>query len=148
MILRTSWVMGPVGKNFALTMLRLHRERDQIGVVADQVGCPTSTHTLADACWRTMALVDTPIGLPAVLHWSDGGAASWYDVAVSVGELALELGLVLQPAPVNPLTTAEYPLPAQRPSYSLLDCSSSRRALGLAPTPWRQALRQLLEALT
>jgi dTDP-4-dehydrorhamnose reductase len=142
-ILRTSWVIGPVGKNFALTMLRLHRERKQIGVVEDQVGCPTSTATLAAACWRVItANVQEPL-----LHWSDAGAASWFDVAVAVGELAQELGLVQQPAPVNPLTTAEYPLPAQRPSTSLLDCSSSRRALGLAPTPWRQALRQLLKAL-
>jgi dTDP-4-dehydrorhamnose reductase len=146
-ILRTSWVMGPVGKNFALTMLRLHRERQQIGVVEDQVGCPTSTATLAEACWRAIAVMDTSIGLPAELHWNDAGAASWFDVAVAVGELAQELGLLEQPALVNPLTTAEYPLPAQRPSYSLLDCSSSRKALGLAPTPWRQALRQLLVTL-
>ena len=142
-ILRTSWVMGPVGKNFALTMLRLHRERQQIGVVEDQVGCPTSTHTLAAACWR---VISAGISAP-VLHWSDAGAASWFDVAVAVGELAQELGLLEQPALVNPLTTAEYPLPAQRPSYSLLDCSGSRKALGLAPTPWRQALRQLLVTL-
>ncbi|MBM5819011.1 MAG: dTDP-4-dehydrorhamnose reductase [Cyanobacteria bacterium K_DeepCast_150m_m2_101] len=146
-ILRTSWVIGPVGKNFALTMLRLHRERgasgQALGVVEDQVGCPTSTATLAAACWRVItANVQEP-----VLHWSDAGAASWYDVAIAVGELAQELGLLEQPAVVNPLTTAEYPLPAQRPSYSLLDCSSSRRALGLAPTPWRQALRQLLEVV-
>jgi len=150
-ILRTSWVIGPVGKNFALTMLRLHRERgasgQALGVVEDQVGCPTSTATLAAACWQAIAAMDTPTGLPAVLHWSDAGAASWYDVAVAVGELGLELGLLQTAAQVNPLTTAEYPLPAQRPSYSLLDCSSSSRALGLAPTPWRQALRQLLEAV-
>ena len=146
-ILRTSWVIGPVGKNFALTMLRLHRERgasgQALGAVEDQVGCPTSTASLAAACWRT---ITTNVQEP-VLHWSDAGAASWFDVAVAVGELAQELGLLEQPAAVNPLTTAEYPLQAQRPSYSLLDCSSSRRALGLAPTPWRQALRQLLQAL-
>ena len=142
-ILRTSWVMGPVGKNFALTMLRLHRERQQIGVVEDQVGCPTSTHTLAAACWRA---ISAGMSEP-VLHWSDAGAASWFDVAVAVGELAQELGLLEQSALVNPLTTAEYPLPAQRPSYSLLNCYGSRKALGLAPTPWRQALRQLLVTL-
>ena len=141
-ILRTSWVMGPVGKNFALTMLRLHRERQQIGVVEDQVGCPTSTHTLAAACWR---VISAGISEP-VLHWSDAGAASWFDVAVAVGELAQELGLLEQPALVNPLTTAEYPLPAQRPSYSLLECSGSRKALDLPALHWRQALRQLLEA--
>ena len=91
----------------------------QIGVVEDQVGCPT-----AAACWRVItANVREP-----VLHWSDAGAASWFDVAVAVGELAQELGLLLQPVPVNPLTTVEYPLPAERPSYSLLDCSSTRLA--------------------
>jgi len=150
-ILRTSWVIGPVGKNFALTMLRLHRERgasgQALGVVEDQVGCPTSTATLAAACWRVIAATDTTAGLPSVLHWSDAGAASWYDVAVAVGELAQELGLLQQPAPVNPLTTAEYPLPAQRPSYSLLDCSATRQALDLPALHWRQALRQLLEAM-
>ena len=142
-ILRTSWVMGPVGKNFALTMLRLHRERQQIGVVEDQVGCPTSTHTLAAACWR---VISAGISAP-VLHWSDAGAASWFEVAVAVGELAQELGLLEQPALVKPLTTAEYPLPAQRPSYSLLDCSATRQALDLPALHWRQALRQLLEAV-
>ena len=147
LILRTSWVMGPVGKNFALTMLRLHRDKTEIGVVADQVGCPTSTHTLATACWRAMALVDTPIELPAVLHWSDTGATSWYDVAVAVGELGLELGLLERVAQVNPITTADFPTPAQRPSYSLLDCSATRQALDLPALHWRQALRQLLEAL-
>jgi dTDP-4-dehydrorhamnose reductase len=150
-ILRTSWVIGPVGKNFALTMLRLHRERgasgQALGVVEDQVGCPTSTATLAAACWRAMVVMDAPTGLPAVLHWSDARAASWYDVAVAVGELAQELGLLERPAAVNPLTTAEYPLPAQRPSYSLLDCSATRQALDLPALHWRQALRQLLEAV-
>jgi dTDP-4-dehydrorhamnose reductase len=146
-ILRTSWVMGPVGKNFALTMLRLFRERKQIGVVEDQVGCPTSTATLAAACWRAMVVMEATTGLAAVLHWSDAGAASWYDVAIAVGELAQELGLLELPAVVNPLTTAEYPLPAQRPSYSLLECSATRQALDLPALHWRQALRQLLEAV-
>jgi dTDP-4-dehydrorhamnose reductase len=112
-------------------------------VVEDQVGCPTSTATLAAACWR---VITTELQEP-LLHWCDAGAVSWFDVGVAVGELAQELGLVQQPAPVNPLTTAEYPLPAQRPSYSLLDCSATRQALGLPALHWRQALRQLLEAV-
>jgi dTDP-4-dehydrorhamnose reductase len=148
LILRTSWVMGPVGRNFALTMLRLHREKPEIGVVADQVGCPTSTLTLAAACWRALALAGSEAQPPApILQWSDAGAASWYDVAVAVGELGQELGLVERAAHVNPITTADYPTPAQRPSYSLLDCTDTRRLLELPPTHWRQALRVLLEAV-
>jgi len=151
-VLRTSWVYGPVGKNFCLTMLRLHRERPQIGVVADQVGCPTSTHTLAEACWRaiglgTSAATPAEADQPPILHWSDAGAASWYDFAVAIGELGVAAGLLERAAAVRPITTAEFPTPAQRPSYSLLDCSASRAALGLEPLHWREALAQVLAGL-
>ena len=148
-VLRTSWVYGPVGRNFCLTLLRLHRERPQIGVVADQVGCPTATHTLAAACWRAIGVGrPTEWPLPRILHWSDAGAASWYDFAVAIGELAVELGLLPRAAQLQPLTTAEYPTPARRPPFSLLDCAGSRRALGLEPLHWRLALRQVLEHIT
>ena len=142
-ILRTSWVMGPVGRNFALTMLRLHRERDQLGVVADQVGCPSSTLNLATACWKTITQ-GSQTTLPPILHWSDAGAASWYDVAVAIGELGHSLGLVDAPAKVNPITTADYPTPASRPNYSLLDCATTRAALQLDGQHWQEALKQLL----
>ena len=72
-ILRTSWVIGPVGRNFALTMLRLHRDKDELGVVADQLGCPSSTLNLATACWSTLDQGPTS----PVIHWCDAGAASW-----------------------------------------------------------------------
>lgn len=144
-VLRTSWVYGPVGQNFCRTMLRLHRERPQIGVVADQVGCPTSTHTLAAACWRAIGLgAPAAADQPRILHWSDAGAASWYDFAVAIGELGVAAGLLERAASVRPLTSAEYPTPAQRPSYSLLDCSASRAALGLKPQHWRAALAEVL----
>ena len=143
-VLRTSWVMGPVGRNFALTMLRLHRERDQLGVVADQVGCPSSTLNLAAACWR---VISSRAEQPPVLHWCDAGAASWYDVSVAVGELAAEQGLIDRPANVRPICTENYPTPAQRPAYSLLDCCSSREQLELDGEHWRQALRTVLSAI-
>ena len=144
-VLRTSWVYGPVGQNFCRTMLRLHRERPQIGVVADQVGCPTSTHTLAAACWRAIGLgASAAADQPRILHWSDAGAASWYDFAVAIGELGVAAGLLERAASVRPLTSAEYPTPAQRPSYSLLECSASRAALGLEPQHWRAALAEVL----
>ena len=144
LILRTSWVIGPVGKNFALTMLRLHRERDQLGVVADQVGCPTSTLNLAQACWQTLQ-ISRGRDVPAVMHWSDAGAASWYDVAVAVGQIGADLGLIDTPAEVQPITTADYPTPAKRPAYSLLDCTASRAALDLKGEHWQQALKAMLK---
>ena len=144
LILRTSWVIGPVGKNFALTMLRLHRERDQLGVVADQVGCPTSTLNLAQACWQTLQISGVR-ELPTVMHWSDAGAASWYDVAVAVGRIGAELGHIDTPADVQPITTADYPTPAERPAYSLLDCTATRAALDLNGVHWQQALKAVLQ---
>ncbi len=153
-VLRTSWVYGPVGRNFCLTMLRLHAEKPEIGVVADQVGCPTSTLTLAVACWRLIAVAsgagvsaDQAEILPPLLHWSDAGAASWYDFAVAIGELGQELGLLQRQARVRPITTADYPTPARRPSYSLLECTASHRLLDLPPCHWRTALRQVLQQL-
>jgi dTDP-4-dehydrorhamnose reductase len=142
-VLRTSWVYGPVGRNFCLTMLRLHARNaeagEPLGVVADQVGCPTASPSLAAACW---AAVTRELG--GILHWSDAGVASWYDFAVAIGELGVAAGLLPRAARVLPLTTADYPTPARRPSYSLLDCSASREQLGLPAEHWRSGLAQVL----
>lgn len=151
-VLRTSWVYGPFGRNFLLTMLRLHRERAAAGtdlaVVADQVGCPTNTAGLAAACWRVLALgAEAEASLPPLLHWSDAGASSWYDFAMAIGELGVDQGVLERAAQVQPITTAHYPTPARRPSYSLLDCSDSRVALGLQLEHWREALRSVLKAM-
>jgi dTDP-4-dehydrorhamnose reductase len=142
-LVRTSWVYGPVGANFLLTMLRLHREKvdaaQPLRVVADQVGCPTSTSGLARACWR---IVERE--LSGVLHWSDAGAASWYDFSLAIGELAEASGALGRAVQVLPISTVSYPMLAKRPAYSLLDCSSSRELLGLMPKHWRQALREVV----
>ena len=142
-ILRTSWVYGPVGRNFLLTMLRLHRLKaeaaEPLSVVADQVGCPTSTLGLAQACW---AVIQQQVA--GIHHWCDAGAASWYDFAVAIGELAVARGLVSEAAEVRPITAAEYPTPAQRPAYSLLACADTRRQLQRQPQHWRTALEEVI----
>ena len=154
-ILRTSWVYGPVGANFCLTMLRLHALKaaagEPLAVVADQVGCPTASSGLAAACWRAIGIgtdgIGTDPGVAAILHWSDAGAASWYDFAVAIGELGVAAGLLEQAARVRPIPTSAYPTPAARPAYSLLDCTASRELLGLEPTHWRAALAEVLGQL-
>jgi dTDP-4-dehydrorhamnose reductase len=142
-LLRTSWVYGPVGANFCLTMLRLHRAKaaagEPLGVVADQVGCPTATAGLAEACWRVIER-----GVSGRHHWSDCGAASWYDFAVAIGLLAAARGLIPAPARVRPITTADYPTPARRPAYSLLDATTTRHALALEGQHWQAALAEVL----
>jgi dTDP-4-dehydrorhamnose reductase len=135
-----------VGKNFCLTMLRLHglkaAEGEPLRVVADQVGCPTSTRSLAAACWRALSGEG-----PRILHWSDAGAASWYDFAVAIGELGVTAGRLERMAAVRPITSGDYPTPAQRPGYSLLECTASRLTLGLEPLHWRAALAEVLAAV-
>lgn len=79
------------------------------------------------------------------MHWSDSGAASWYDVAVAVGRIGTELGLIDTPAEVQSITTADYPTRAERPAYSLLDCTRSRAALDLKGEHWQQVLKAVLQ---
>ncbi len=144
-ILRTSWLMGPVGHNFALNLLDLHKAKDELRIVADQVASPTSSITLSTACWQLIKLHQKGISTPSLLHWCDSGVASWYDVAVAIGEIGKKIGLIENPARVIPITTNEFPRPAKRPKYSILECSSSRLALQLEPVYWRTALEHVLK---
>ena len=143
LILRTAWVYAAGGHNFVRTMLRLMAERGQVRVVADQVGTPTWATSLAQALW---AAVGTP-DLGGIHHWTDAGVASWYDFAVAIAEEAHAAGLLKQPAMVESITTADYPTPARRPAYSVLDRSSTERILGLKPEHWRVNLRKMLREL-
>lgn len=148
-ILRTGWLYSSHGHNFVKTMLRLMRERDEVRVVADQVGTPTWGRRLAEALWK-MAVgkpLLTAKSQPPIYHWSDAGVASWYDFAVAIQEEALALGLLRRAVPVKPISTAEYPTPARRPAFSVLDKSATWSALGLDPVHWRAALRSMLREL-
>ena len=141
LILRTGWVYSRYGSNFVKTMLRLMSERDDLAVVADQVGTPTWAHGLAEAVWASAARPQ----LSGIYHWSDAGVCSWYDFAVAICEEALALGLLARPVNIRPIAAIEYPTPACRPAYSVLDKSDSWRDFALAGVHWRQQLRAMLE---
>ncbi len=132
LIIRTAWVYAAAGNNFVRTMLRLMAERDEVRVVADQIGTPTHAASLARAIWA----LDGQFGL---YHWTDAGVASWYDFAVAIQEEALALGLLDRQVPIIPIATADYPTPAQRPAYSVLDKASSWALTGPA-RHWRHEL--------
>lgn len=141
-IVRTSWLYSAYGNNFVKTMLRLMRERDALGVVADQVGTPTWTGTLAATLWSFVA--QKPQG---ILHCADNGVASWYDFAVAIQEEALALGLLDKAIPIKPLRTDEYPTPARRPAFSVMDRRATETLLGYTLPHWRTSLRQMLTQL-
>ncbi|KAF1081097.1 MAG: dTDP-4-dehydrorhamnose reductase [Candidatus Rifleibacterium amylolyticum] len=142
LIIRTAWLYSSHGNNFIKTMLRLMSERDSLGVVADQTGTPTWAAALAELIWR---LVDK--NTTGIFHWSDAGTASWYDFAVAIYEEATALGLLKQPVQIRPIATADYPTPATRPAFSVLDKSTAYAASGLQPVHWRANLRKMLSEL-
>ena len=139
-VVRTAWLYGYVGRNFAKTMLRLARENGRIAVVADQLGNPTSANDLARELLR-LALTDGY----GVYHCTNDGTCSWFDFASAVVDLA---GV---PCEKEPLTSAEYkrrfPNSADRPAYSSLDNARLRETIGDGMRPWREALATYIENL-
>jgi dTDP-4-dehydrorhamnose reductase len=143
-ILRTAWVYGTWGKtNFVKTMLRLGKGREEIRVVNDQVGSPTWSKDIASAIAR---LVESP-NSPGVYHFTNSGVASWYDFASAIFEEAKLLKFPLKIQQIIPITTAEYPTPAQRPAYSVLANQKISAILGTHPPHWRDSLKQMLQQL-
>ena len=140
LVLRSSWVYSADGSNFVKTMLRLMATRPELRVVSDQMAAPTWARGLAEALWRA---VERP-QLSGVHHWHDAGVASWYDFAVAIAEEGLALGLLVQSVNIVPIETRDYPTPARRPGFSLLDCTQTWRELNLVPPNWRVNLRKML----
>lgn len=142
LIVRTAWVYAPIGGNFVRTMLRIMAANPQVRVVSDQIGSPTYAPALARTLW---ALAEQ--GATGMYHYTDSGVASWYDFAVAIQEEAIALGLLDQAVPVIPITTADFPTPARRPSYSVLDKSKTAAALGGPAPHWREHLRIMMREI-
>lgn len=140
LVLRTAWVYDAQGRNFLRTMLRLMKERGAVRVVADQVGTPTCTHSLAAVIWQLAGRDD----LSGLYHWTDAGVASWYDFAVAIAEEAVALGVLSTLPQVLPIASHEYLTPVRRPAYSVLDKSATHAALQLQPVHWRERLREVM----
>jgi len=139
LVIRTSWLYTAGGTNFVRTMLRLMQERDEVRVVADQIAAPTWATMLAKTIWA-LTLKDAR----GLFHHRDAGVASWYDFAVAIQEEALRLGLLRRRVPIIAISTSDYPTPARRPAFSLLDDTKTRALLGDIPPHWRVNLRLML----
>lgn len=145
LILRTAWVYGIHGKgNFVKTMLRLGGEREEIRVVADQIGSPTWTGDITSAISSLLTQLNNFDS--GIYHYTNSGVCSWYDFAIAIFEEAQHLGFPLKVQRVTPITTPEYPTPAKRPAYSVLGCGKITKVLKSPPSHWRQALRKMLTA--
>lgn len=143
LILRTAWVHALHGHNFLRTMLRLAGERDELRVVADQVGSPTPAWLIADVTARILA---DGVGPSALLHLTCTGECSWQEFASEIMRLGVASGRIGQAPKVTPITTAEYPTPAHRPAYSVLDTRRLTERYGIELPRWQDALSRTLSA--
>jgi len=138
LIIRTAWVYSSFGNNFLKTMIRLMRERESINVVDDQIGSPTYAAGLADAI---MKIASTQHFSPGIYNYSDEGQISWFDFAVAIKEL------IGASCIVNPIPTSQYPTPARRPHYSLLDKTKIRETYGIAIPEWKSNLAECINQI-
>jgi dTDP-4-dehydrorhamnose reductase len=146
-ILRSSWIYSPFGKNFVRTILRLAAERDHLTIVADQRGCPTAACNIAETSLNiALRCASDRDPIPyGTYHFADAGEASWFEFARAIVDLAADR-LGRKPL-VAPIRTADYPTPALRPADSRLDCSAIVRAFGITPRSWQQSLSDTIDRL-
>ena len=147
-ILRTSWVMGSEGNNFAKTMLKLLKIKDKISVVYDQIGCMTSSKYLSIICWLIIQKdITKNINNQKIFHWTEAGVSNWFDIANEIRELSFKLNLLKNPAKVIPISSENFPTKAKRPNFSLLDSSTTKEVLNIENNNWRFSLLEILQEL-
>jgi len=149
LILRTSWVYGARGGNFAKTMLRLAAEREQLKVIADQVGAPTGADLLADLSVHMLRAARVNPAFVGTYHAVAAGAASWHEYARFVIEFARARGANIKAAPeqILAIPTSDYPTPAKRPLNSRLSTAKLQQRFGLVLPPWQQGVQRMLEEI-
>ena len=142
-IIRTSWLYSSFGKNFVKSMLSLANDRDELGVVFDQIGCPTYARDLAEAIMQIISKSDENPALfvPGIYHYSNEGICSWYDLAYEIVKFA---GLKTY---VKPIETKEYPTPAKRPAYSVFNKNKIKNTFSVEIPHWRDSLNKCLTIL-
>lgn len=147
-IMRTSWVFGAHGNNFVKTMLRLAQTRDELGVVADQHGCPTSAASIAKALWALASQYNNKGNLNwGIYHFSNMPATTWHGFAEEIFSQAVALKQLPKAPKVNPINTVDYPTPARRPAWSVMDCSLIEEKLTIEQNDWREELAEMLKEI-
>ncbi|MDP2791066.1 MAG: dTDP-4-dehydrorhamnose reductase [Rectinemataceae bacterium] len=144
-ILRTAWLYGKFGPNFVYTMLRLMRQKERIGVVADQRGSPTWTRDLVKAI---LAIILSPQHRYGIYHYTGKGETTWWEFAQAIRDEGLKTGLLTRPCEIRALTTAEYPTKARRPAYSVLSKEKIARDYGIVPPDWSTSLADFVRELS
>lgn len=138
-ILRTAWLYSSFGNNFVKTMIRLGKEKEQLGVVFDQIGTPTYA---ADLAWAIFTVIESPVWHPGIFHFTDEGVCSWYDFTLAIHELA-----GITSCSVHPILSEEYAYKTPRPHYSVLDKSKFKKTFNVSIPHWKASLERCIEEL-
>jgi len=142
-IIRTSWLYSSFGKNFVKTMMKLMNEKDEIKVINDQLGSPTNAEDLAETIFNVIANCHLQIYNwdPGIYNFSNKGIITWYDFAKAIKEI------INSPCSIKPISTAEYPTPAKRPAYSVLDKTKIQKTFGVQLKDWKKSLASCIEKI-
>ena len=146
LIIRTGWVFSEYGNNFMTTMLRLGQQRNELSIVGDQIGCPTYGQDLAGAIIAIVAKIESKVYEYGAYHYCGDRPCSWYEFAGAIFNHAKQHGLKV-PSRIHSISTADYPTPAKRPSYSVLDCSKLLAEFGIAASNWQKGIINALGRL-
>ncbi|MDG2140272.1 MAG: dTDP-4-dehydrorhamnose reductase [Gammaproteobacteria bacterium] len=142
-VIRSSWLYSEFCSNFVKTMLALMGNKKEIKVVNDQVGSPTSTHSLVRLLF---SVIDNKLA-SGIFHWCDGAAITWYDFAVEIQKQAFDIGVLRSKIPIRAINTSAYPTLAKRPPYSVLDRKQTLNQFGIEVVGWREELRRVIGEL-
>ena len=150
-ILRTSWVVSPIGNNFLLTMIKLMKRNNDIRVVNDQLGSMTSTMNLAKSCWLLISENEKytlkDLEFPSIQHWCDEGIISWYQLAIEIRRITKEKNFIKNPCKIKPISSNDYKFIANRPKYSVLDCTETEKLLKIKRIYWKTSLFSILNTI-
>ena len=146
LIIRTAWVYSEYGNNFLKTMLRLGADRDELSIVGDQIGCPTYAQDIAKSIVSILSFLDLKSSSSGIYHYCGDEPCSWYDFARAIF-LEAEVQGLKTPSYVKSITTADYPTPAIRPAYSVLDCSKIERRFDVTRSNLRDGINIVIDRL-
>ena len=146
LIIRTAWVYSEYGNNFLKTMLRLGADRDELSIVGDQIGCPTYAQDIAKSIVSILSCLDLKDSSSGIYHYCGDEPCSWYEFARAIF-LEVEVQGLKTPNYVKSITTADYPTPAIRPAYSVLDCSKIESCFDVTSSSWREGIKTVIDRL-
>ena len=146
-IIRSSWIIDSNGENFFLKIIKLLSKRQNLNIVNDQIGCITNANNLSKICWQLILNYQNYPNIPNLMHFSDSGICTWYDVANAIADIALKKRIIFEKPKIIPVKSNFFNMPAKRPNFSLLNCEKTYELFNFWPPHWRETIDTLLDSV-